>query len=146
MATRSMTENEFQYEVEKLARRYGWKSYHAPRSWGPRTKGFPDLILVRDRVLFRELKSENGDLSQSQEECIKLLRKAGSDAKVWRPSEIKKIRAELSEEMLEEEDLFEDERIKLEEEREEIEKIKEYLVHVAEEKGIDIRHAILHLD
>ena len=60
---------------------------------------------------------------------------------------VEKIKDELIEERLEEEgDPFEDERIKLEKEREEIEEVKEYLVHVAEEKGIDIRHAILHLD
>ena len=42
--------------------------------------------------------------------------------------------------------MVEDERVELEREREEIEETKRFLLYIAEEKGIDIRPSLLHLE
>ena len=105
-----MREKEFLGIVIRTALKHGWKFYHAPYIKGiPRIKGFPDLVLVRDRVLFRELKTVEGELKQEQEEWIRRLQNAGSDAKVWRPNNMNEIEAELSVELGEEDEFYEDE-------------------------------------
>ena len=83
-----MSEDEFQDIVEKIAEKHGWKFYHAPYKEGRRVPGFPDLVIVRDRILFRELKTARGQLTLEQEKWIRRLQNAGSDAKVWRPDDI----------------------------------------------------------
>lgn len=50
--------------------------------------GFPDLVMVRDKVIFAELKSEKGKVSDTQYDWIKSLAKAKQkDVYVWRPSD-----------------------------------------------------------
>ena len=141
-----MSEEEFLGLVVKTARKYGWIHYHAPYIKGiPRIKGFPDLVLVRDRVLFRELKRINEPLKKEQEEWIRRLQDADADAKVWRPNDMDEIETELSVEILEE-DKLEDERIELEREKEEVERVKSFLYEIARQKGIDIDPSFLHLE
>jgi hypothetical protein len=50
-------------------------------------KGFPDLVLVRPhRVIFAELKSNKGKLSDEQEKWVMdLKRSEGVECYVWRP-------------------------------------------------------------
>lgn len=50
-------------------------------------KGFVDLVLVRDRVLYRELKSARGTLSVEQQDWLHALKLAGADVDVWRPAQ-----------------------------------------------------------
>jgi len=50
-------------------------------------QGFPDLVLVRDRVLFAELKNKTGRLTRHQAGWLDALRNAGCEAVVWRPSD-----------------------------------------------------------
>lgn len=50
-------------------------------------KGFPDLVLVRDRVIFAELKSTKGVLSNEQVDWSGALIGAGAEYYVWRPSD-----------------------------------------------------------
>lgn len=85
-----MKESEFQAQVIALAKRLGWIVYHTHDSRRSE-KGFPDLVLVRDRVLFRELKTDKGRLSPEQKFWGELLSKAGSDYAVWRPSDMQSI-------------------------------------------------------
>ncbi len=89
-----MTEADFQTAVIDLAQLLGWRVAHfrpARTNAGWRTpvsadgKGFPDLVLVRDRVLFVELKSETGRLSPDQRAWVAALDDAGAQAFVWRP-------------------------------------------------------------
>ena len=47
--------------------------------------GFPDLVLVRDRVLFVELKTDKGVVRPNQRFWIEALRATGATALVWRP-------------------------------------------------------------
>lgn len=105
-----MKEVEFQKTVEQLAQSLGWKFYHAPYEVGPRVRGFPDLVLVRDRILFRELKSARGRLTIEQKAWLEALRKVGADVDVWRPSDLKKIKKELQDPIQREHELDERER------------------------------------
>lgn len=47
--------------------------------------GFPDLVLVRERVVWVELKSDIGVLSDEQEIWIAMLHRAGQEVYVWKP-------------------------------------------------------------
>ena len=98
------TEAAFQQQVIDLAQFCGWL-VHAERParmadgrWRTPIQGmagFPDLVLVRERVLFVELKSERGRLTTEQEQWIAVLREAGADVRVWRPGHWEWIEATL---------------------------------------------------
>jgi hypothetical protein len=90
-----MTEKELQSAVMDTARRLGWLRAHftpAETSKGWRTpvsgdgKGFPDLVLVRERVVFVELKGHGGRVSQEQKEWLEALDRAGAECYLWTPS------------------------------------------------------------
>ena len=83
-----MTEKEFQKDVIDLARQLGWEVYHCYNSRLVTSKGFPDLVLAHPigRVVFAELKTAKGRVSREQKRWIWMLKKAGLDARVWRPS------------------------------------------------------------
>jgi hypothetical protein len=86
----SMTENELLALVVRAAHNAGWAIDHVfeQQHYAHRTgKGWPDLILLRDRLLFRELKSETGRISADQQRIIAQLQRAGQDMAVWRPSD-----------------------------------------------------------
>lgn len=87
-------EKQFQAHLIQFAKIRGWKVYHTfdSRRCEP---GFPDLLLCRDKVLYRELKSEKGRLTKPQKEWGDVLLEAGADYQVWRPSMIKEIYKEL---------------------------------------------------
>jgi len=61
--------------------------------------GFPDLVLAHPKrgVIFAELKSRVGKLSEAQERWIMTIRAAGGEAYVWRPADLQLIRTILSE-------------------------------------------------
>jgi hypothetical protein len=69
-----------------LARIVGWKAYHTLRSKGSEA-GYPDWTLVRDRVIFLELKRETGVVSDAQRSWLAALLDAGAEAYVIRPSQ-----------------------------------------------------------
>ena len=86
-----MTEKAFQSEVVKFAHLMGWLVYHTydSRRSAP---GFPDLVLVKgERILYRELKTETGKLTDAQTLWGKKLREAGGNWTVWRPSQLDEI-------------------------------------------------------
>lgn len=91
-----MTERELQTAVIECAQLLGWHVAHfrpAQTANGWRTPveanaaGFPDLTLIRDRILFAELKSDRGVLSVAQEVWIDAIDRAGVEAHVWRPDD-----------------------------------------------------------
>lgn len=96
LAAATMSENELLEQVRTLAHQLGWRLYHTRDSRGS-YPGFPDLVLVRDRVLFRELKSQRGAHSQEQKHWISQLHQAGADVGTWRPQDLieGRIRVEL---------------------------------------------------
>lgn len=94
--TLHQTEAQFQASVLRLAWARGWLAYHTRLSIGSNA-GFPDLVLVRgERVLWRELKSARGTLTDDQIEWLERLHAAGQDAKLWRPGDWDEIEQELS--------------------------------------------------
>jgi len=96
-----MTEADFLKSIIDLAHVYGWKVAHfraGMRANGQyRTPvqgdgaGFPDLVLVRKRVIFAELKSEEGRLAGGQSVWLDDLIDAGAEIYLWRPSDWEKI-------------------------------------------------------
>jgi hypothetical protein len=90
-----LTEAQFQTIVTRLAKAEGWVIYH-PRISQFSPPGWPDLVLVRDRILFRELKTDKGPISDAQIGWITKLRDAGGDADVWRPADMDLIRDTLT--------------------------------------------------
>ena len=79
---RGPSEAEFQRSVIELAELLGWTAYHpwiSVRSAG----GYPDLTLVRDRVVWAELKRAGGKLSPAQVQWRSLLERAGAEIYVW---------------------------------------------------------------
>lgn len=86
-----MTEKQWHALVVEMAGVCGWMHYHTYRS----TKsppGFPDLVLVKDRTIFVELKTNEGKLTVDQCLWRDALRAAGSEWHLWRPRDEEKIR------------------------------------------------------
>ena len=83
-----VTEASWQSTVVDLAALTGWYIYHNPDSRRSQA-GFPDLCLIRaPRILFMELKRENGRLSAAQKEVIDQLDRCdGVEVHVARPSD-----------------------------------------------------------
>lgn len=92
-----MLETDLQYAVIELAQLLRWRVAHFRPAMNARGewrtpvaadgKGWPDLVLVRDRVMYRELKSARGTLSVDQQDWMHALKLAGQDVDVWRPNE-----------------------------------------------------------
>ncbi len=89
-----VSERDFQAEVVKRAKALGWMTYHTfdSRRSDP---GFPDLVLVRDRVVFAELKRMTGKLSVVQMCWIESLRAANAECYCWTPDQWPAIEAVL---------------------------------------------------
>lgn len=91
-----ITEKQFEAQVKDLARLLGWQYYHTWRSIHS-PAGFPDCVMVRNgTVIFAELKSEKGNLSEKQAEWITDLNRVanhslGVQVYVWRPSDFDRI-------------------------------------------------------
>lgn len=91
------TEAVFQSMVLQLAKLRGWRCAHFRPSLNRRGKwstavagdgaGWPDLVLVRTgRVIYAELKAENGRLSEEQKRWRDALVGALQEWHCWRPS------------------------------------------------------------
>lgn len=94
--SRAMTEDQLLYAVLELSRMLGLRTAHFRSAWterGYRTPvagdgaGWPDLIIVGQRLIIRELKSERGRVDPEQTAWLALLGRAGVDAAVWRPAQ-----------------------------------------------------------
>lgn len=83
----AMPEAELQEAVRKMCADLGLFHYH-PYSSVRSEPGWPDSVVIGRRVLFRELKSEYGKLSAAQVQVSYLLKAAGANWKIWRPSDL----------------------------------------------------------
>ena len=85
------TEAEFQRAVIQYAELNAWRVYHVAnvkkqlRSGS--SVGFPDLVLVRDQILFIELKSNTGRVHAAQSDWITAIAQAGGKTDIWRPED-----------------------------------------------------------
>lgn len=101
-----MNEKQFQEAVLQTAKLFGWKVAHfraarTAKGWATPVaadgKGWPDLVLVGNgRVLFRELKTDKGVLTQEQQEWGEWLTANRQDWAVWRPKMWTALVADLS--------------------------------------------------
>jgi hypothetical protein len=95
---RQPTESTFMAQVVQVCKLHHLLTYHTYRS-DRSEPGFPDLVIVgRGGVLFRELKTAKGRLTDAQRTWLDRLSAAGADADVWRPTDLTsgRIAAELS--------------------------------------------------
>lgn len=92
-----MTEAQLQAAVIDIAHLFSWKVAHfrpalTKRGWRTPVaadgQGFPDLLLVRERVIAAELKAADGRLSAEQVAWQVAFRGAGCEAHTWRPADL----------------------------------------------------------
>ncbi len=93
-----ISERDFQDQIIELAHIYGWAVAHfrpamkQDGSWRTAVSadgtGFPDLVLVRSpRLIFAEVKSEEGKVTSEQSSWLRNLAAAKQDVYLWRPSD-----------------------------------------------------------
>lgn len=83
---RAINEDAFQAQVIQLATVLGWRHIYHTHDSRRSQAGFPDLVMIRDRrILYAELKSERGRVSEAQVEWLDALNQTGSEWYVWRP-------------------------------------------------------------
>jgi hypothetical protein len=100
-----MTEAQWQAQVVQLAELYGWaylhirpariRDRHLTPVAGALGPGWPDLVLVRERVVYAELKADRGTISGVQHAVHAALRAAGCEVHVWRPRDFGEVKATL---------------------------------------------------
>ncbi len=114
MATKlpALSEAQFQFQVLEAARLHGWHAAHFRRVRVQRRNGsvyyetpvaadgtgWPDLVLVKHRVLFVELKTNVGRLRPEQVQWLDRLTAAGQTVLLWRPRDWDEVVRILSEE------------------------------------------------
>lgn len=82
-----ITEKDLDACVRDLARLGGWRIYHTFDSRRS-SAGFPDLVLLRPpRLVFVELKSDRGRVSDEQSAWLDDLEQCGVEAYIWRPDD-----------------------------------------------------------
>ena len=81
-----LSEGEFQSSILDLVRALGLQAYHTHDSRRSQ-KGFPDLVIVGSNgVLYRELKTMTGVVTEEQKYWLSILQAAGADVAIWRPN------------------------------------------------------------
>jgi hypothetical protein len=90
----ALSEKQFRAQVVEYADLCRWLVHWNDNSRYA-TSGFPDLVLVRERIIFAELKTDVGRLRKArivgnrvvpgQDDWLNALNEAGAEAYVWRP-------------------------------------------------------------
>lgn len=98
----AVTERDWQGFVVSYAALKGWQHFHDLDS-RRNNAGFPDLVLVRDgRVVFVELKKEDGRVTTAQQRWLDELGKVAAssggavETYCWRPSDEDQVRKVLA--------------------------------------------------
>lgn len=84
-----ITEKAWSAQFKNLFEMLGWKGYHTFNSMRS-APGFPDWTLYnlsQKRVIFVELKAEDGTLSDRQRVWVDALKHCGQEVYVWKPSD-----------------------------------------------------------
>ncbi len=94
MSRLKVSEEQFMKQIIELAHYCGWRIAHFRPSlsqsgkWHTAVqadgKGFPDLVMVRDKVIFAEVKSDKGKLSVDQKEWLVNLGRV-AETYIWKP-------------------------------------------------------------
>lgn len=97
--TKPLRGKELQKAIVQLARTLHWRVAHfssISTTRGDKTfwltpvaadgKGFPDLLLIRERLIVAEIKGDGDSLRPEQEEWLSAFRKVGIPAHVWTPA------------------------------------------------------------
>lgn len=103
-----VSERQLQAAIVELAKWKGWLVFHpmpvqnSAGRWRTAVQGdigFPDLVMAhKDHgVLFVELKTTVGRISEFQQKWIDTLEAAGANVYVWRPRDIQEARKILTE-------------------------------------------------
>lgn len=88
-------EDAFQARIIRLASTHAWLAYHTHDSRRS-PAGFPDVVLVRETVLWIECKTRTGKLTHAQEVWLAMLTRAGQECYIWRPGDWPQIQARLT--------------------------------------------------
>jgi hypothetical protein len=85
----AVSEKKFATKVAGYMRKHGW---HVQRNgWvgvgNQFVKGYPDMVCVREKILFVELKTATGKLRSSQAEWRDWILEAGGNWELWRPQD-----------------------------------------------------------
>ena len=59
-------EKQFRKQLKKEAEKRGWLAHFTPDASFSRTAGFPDMVMVRERIIFAELKVGYNKISDDQ--------------------------------------------------------------------------------
>jgi len=87
----TITEKEFTGQIKELAATFGYSFYHTWHSIHS-APGFPDCVLAKPgRLIFCELKSETGKVSNKQQEWLDVLEAAGAETYLFRPSQFEEM-------------------------------------------------------
>ena len=95
-ADRPVKGRDLQRGIIDLARTLGWLVAHTPpikteRGWRTAVaadgKGFPDLLMLRDRIIVAEIKGDEDRLRPEQERWLTAFRMAGVAAFLWTPAD-----------------------------------------------------------
>jgi len=100
-----MSESEYQQQIIDLAHSCGWRVAHFRTVRVQRANGsvyyatalaadgagFPDLVLVRERVIYAEIKTNRGVLSEEQKIWRDMLLAAGEEWYVWKPKDFESV-------------------------------------------------------
>ena len=81
-----ISEAQWARTVVEYAELMGWKVFHVWLSVKS-PAGYPDLTLVRERVVWAELKREGGRLTEAQTEWVQALKGADAEIYFWYPSD-----------------------------------------------------------
>jgi VRR-NUC domain len=81
-----LAERDFMATVREAATVTGWLVYHTYRSKRS-PSGFPDLVFVRDRIVFAELKATTTRVTSEQRRWLDALADAGGEVYLWRPDD-----------------------------------------------------------
>lgn len=92
-----MTEAEWQKRITDLCDVLGLRWHHETDSRRTR-EGFPDLVIVGNRVVFVELKTDSpkSKVTEAQRDWLLDIRGCGGEAYVWRPRQWDEVRQYLT--------------------------------------------------
>ena len=102
----SISHADWQKSVIEIAQLYGWRVAHLGKAqtksgrWltpvGADGAGFPDLLMLRERMVAAELKTMRDTLRANQRVWLGAFREAGATAVTWKPCDVDHVHKELS--------------------------------------------------